>query len=446
MTLSLKLKFLLAGALLTLALCGYILVIQSDRAQIGTLMRRVLSGNLAAMQTASEIKHSFVLYDDLIFRFVATGDPALLKEGDRVKKRALIQIGQLKTISGSVTVRGLLGNLEKESAQYFRDVEKLIHTYYATRFPGEKSVLKAIAWAMKDDKGRQSMSLLSAEGRSRLTRIYSLCESLVDLNRVQMEDAQKEVDLILEKTGRNARRAGAAVFFGAMLIGALLMVSILGPIRSLLSGVKRVTEGDLQFEIPSPGTDEIGDLTQAFNSMTRNLRLKHQQLLEETVTDELTRVPNLRYFHQVFKNEIERARRHQRSLSLLMLDVDLFKQYNDAHGHEMGNVILREVAQALKENLRPGDTLARYGGEEFAVLLVEADREQAEAAAERLRKAIETCRFPGQETQPGGKITVSLGGACFPRDAEVAQGLIEKADQALYSAKKAGRNRVHWTS
>lgn len=438
MTLSLKLKFLLAGAFLALVLCAYVFLIQSDRARIGSLTRRILSENLSVLQTASEIKHSFVLYDDLIFRFIATEDAALLKERGRVKKRALLQIGQLKALSASPTVRGLLSNLEKESSLYFQDVEKLIHAYYATRFPEEKSVLKAIAWAMKDDKGRQSMSLLSAEGRARLTRIYSLCESLVDVNRVQMEEAQKEVGRILEKTARHSRWAGAAVFAGTLLIGALLMLSILGPIRSLLSGTQRVMEGDLESEIPFTGTDEIGELTRAFNSMTRDLRLKHRRLLEETVTDELTGVPNLRYFHQVFKNEIERARRHERSLSLLMLDLDHFKLYNDTHGHEMGNVVLKETAQALKENLRPGDTLARYGGEEFAVILVEAGREQAEAAAERLRKAVETL--------PGGRLTISLGGASFPQDALAAQGLIEKADSALYSAKRAGRNRLEWTS
>jgi len=444
MNFSLKAKFLLAAAGLTLAISGYIFLIQKEAAEMGLLMRQVVSNNLLAVQTASEIKHSFVFYDDLIFRFVSTGDAALLGESERVREKALLEIGRLKTLSDSPTLRDLLKNLEKESRQYFHDAQRLVQFYHLNQFPGETSVLKAIAWAQQAAKNKQSLSLLSAEGRARLTRIYSLCESLVDIHRVQMEEAQKQVNRILRKSSRHTRWAGAAVFLGTMLIGVLLMLSILTPIRALLSGVQRIVGGDMNFEIPSPGKDEIGRLTQAFNSMTQKLREKHRQLLEQTITDALTGVHNFRHFQEVLKSELERAHRHKRNLALLLLDIDHFKKYNDTHGHEMGNVILRTVAQVLRETLRPEDTLARYGGEEFVVLLAEADRTQGEIVAERLRLAVESCQFPGQETQPGGHISISLGGACFPQDSQVAKGLIEKADKALYASKNAGRNRFLW--
>jgi len=139
---------------------------------------------------------------------------------------------------------------------------------------------------------------------------------------------------------------------------------------------------------------------------------------------------------------VERAKRYNKPLSLLVLDIDHFKKYNDTHGHPMGNMVLKNVAGAMKETLRKVDLLARYGGEEFVALLPETDKEQARRAADRVREAIDACEFPGAETQPEGRITVSIGGACFPQDAKVARDLLEKADKALYAAKSAGRNRT----
>ena len=278
MTLSLKVKFFLAAACITLAISGYIFLTQRGQHEMSLLMRQVLSNNLLAMQAASEIKHAFVFYDDLTFRFITTGDATLLAESERVRAKVHVETGRLKTLSDSPTVRSLLKELEKESRQYFHDVQRLIHFYRINQFPGEENVLKAIAWARTATRHKQSLTLLSAEGRSRLTRIYSLCESLVDLNRVQMEEAQKQANRILEESTKNTQWAGAAVFSGTMLIGAFLMLSILTPIQALLSGVRRIMGGDMNFQIPSSGSDEIGRLTAAFNSMTQSLREKHQEL------------------------------------------------------------------------------------------------------------------------------------------------------------------------
>ena len=96
----------------------------------------------------------------------------------------------------------------------------------------------------------------------------------------------------------------------------------------------------------------------------------------------------------------------------------------------------------MKENLKDTDVVARYGGEEFAILLLETPKDQAESIAERLRNMIEWCRFPKEETQPDGKITVSIGVSAFPDDGDSAEGVLHAADEALYEAKRAGRNRV----
>jgi diguanylate cyclase (GGDEF)-like protein len=300
------------------------------------------------------------------------------------------------------------------------------------------------SWAKEIPRQQKELGVLSTKGRMKLNLLYSLCDRLVDLHRIQLEDAQARIAQSISQGEKTIKWGGIAVFSGVAFIGTFLALSILTPLSHLQSGIRRVMEGDFTVEIAPGGDDEIGRITQAFNAMTRQLREKHEQLLKETITDALTGLRNFRYFEEALKTETERARRHDRPLSLVIIDIDHFKLYNDANGHEMGNVVLKTASQTIHETLRPGDMMARYGGEEFVVFLPDTDRVQAEIVAERAREVVATCNFPGQQSQPTGHLTISLGGASFPADAQVANDLIGKADKALYQAKNAGRNRVQW--
>ena len=159
-------------------------------------------------------------------------------------------------------------------------------------------------------------------------------------------------------------------------------------------------------------------------------------------TDGLTQLYNHKFFHQMLETEISRARRYEHACSLLMIDVDNFKTYNDANGHPMGDTALQKVAWLIGECSRGGDSVARYGGEEFAVIAVETDRQGAIGLAERLRSRVEATEFQKAEVMPLGRLTVSIGVASFPTDAQDKSGLIDKADHALYQAKASGRNCV----
>ena len=170
--------------------------------------------------------------------------------------------------------------------------------------------------------------------------------------------------------------------------------------------------------------------------------LLYEKTMELSKTDGLTGLKNHREFKDAFNAEILRAKRYQRPSSLLMIDIDYFKNYNDTNGHPQGDILLKKLAELMKENLKDTDVVARYGGEEFAILLLETPKDQAESIAERLRNMIEWCRFPKEETQPDGKITVSIGVSAFPDDGDSAEGVLHAADEALYEAKRAGRNRV----
>lgn len=170
--------------------------------------------------------------------------------------------------------------------------------------------------------------------------------------------------------------------------------------------------------------------------------LLFSQTRELSITDELTGIYNRRYFNQRFEREILRAKRYKRKLSVVMLDIDHFKTYNDTHGHLMGDEVLVKFTQIIDSIVRKADILARYGGEEFVILLPEIDKNRAIQAAEKFRKAIEKNHFTGEENQPGGSLTLSLGTATYPEDATDAKSLLALADKALYTAKRRSRNAV----
>jgi diguanylate cyclase (GGDEF)-like protein len=160
------------------------------------------------------------------------------------------------------------------------------------------------------------------------------------------------------------------------------------------------------------------------------------------ITDGLTGAYNHRYFQDRLQREIERASREQAPVSLLMIDIDYFKKYNDKNGHMAGDVALREVSSAVRGTLQEQDVFARYGGEEFAVILPGYAKAEAMRAAEKMRAAIESQTTVDAKSQPGGKLTISLGVATYPSDASDRNGLIDWADLSLYLAKTGGRNRI----
>jgi diguanylate cyclase (GGDEF)-like protein len=169
--------------------------------------------------------------------------------------------------------------------------------------------------------------------------------------------------------------------------------------------------------------------------------LEKRQLETLSVTDSVTSLKNHRYFQDRLRIEMERALRHSRLLSLVLLDIDHFKDVNDQHGHPVGDMILRAVATRFLDQVRFIDTVARYGGEEFAILLPDTPYCDTMKVAERIRLAImnQAFHFVGH---PEISITVSAGVVSAPDHAVTAQDLIAKADSALYQAKGQGRNQT----
>lgn len=222
------------------------------------------------------------------------------------------------------------------------------------------------------------------------------------------------------------------------------------PLDRLTKGAGEVAAGDLAVDLPeAPGGGEVGYLTDVFNHMVSRLRegrreldrinealrKKNEELETLSTTDSLTGLDNHRSLMQRLDEEEARYKRDKRGFSVLVGDVDHFKQYNDAFGHPAGDEVLKSISEIMRDTARPADCVARYGGEEFVVLMPNTSAVDALELAEHIRARVAAKKFQGR------KMTLSIGVATFPEDADNAEALISVADEALYQAKREGRDR-----
>ena len=209
-----------------------------------------------------------------------------------------------------------------------------------------------------------------------------------------------------------------------LVAGILLSIALAGGVRLLIAGRSRAVI--------------------LARRMTSALRRSQDQLRILATTDDLTGVCNRRHFLERAERELARTQRFHRPMSLLMIDLDHFKSVNDRHGHARGDAVLRQVGEILRCQTRGADLVGRMGGEEFAIMLVETDLSTALDIAERIREAVEhRAEVEGSEEH---RLTVSLGVAQVESDNETVASLLKRADDALYAAKRRGRNRVEVVS
>jgi len=238
--------------------------------------------------------------------------------------------------------------------------------------------------------------------------------------------------------------------------------AIMQPIHALSSGAQRILDGHVDHQIPLPAIhdDELGLLTHTFNAMMQKLRsnqveierdrvrlaekneeLKsaNEVLSQLSITDGLTKLHNHRYFQDHLTREIKRVSRTHAPLSLILIDIDDFKQLNDTHGHAAGDEVLISLASIMNESARESDLIARYGGEEFVILMPNTDLAGAVHLAEKIRMAVESTRLIIGDRLKPTDVTISLGVALFKGN---RREFFAEADRALYRAKAAGKNCV----
>jgi diguanylate cyclase (GGDEF)-like protein len=245
----------------------------------------------------------------------------------------------------------------------------------------------------------------------------------------------------LQEAGGLGGRTVASLVLLLAAVGAitgLIALVIVRPLKRLTTVAEKVAAGDVSVEVPAGGGGEVGLLSQVFKNLVTRVREKESQgeLERLSVTDALTGLYNRRHLMGTLANEVQRSRRLRRTFSVLLADVDRFKQYNDTHGHLAGDAALVTIAEILRRTTRGVDSVARYGGEEFVVMLIEAPLSTALIVAERIRARV------AAEAFDGGPMTVSVGAAEYPAHGDTPEELIASADAAMYEAKNAGRDRV----
>jgi len=285
--------------------------------------------------------------------------------------------------------------------------------------------------------------LLEREGATREYRGLEGQEVVGAVKRVPRPDWAVLAEVPAAEAYRQVTRLRnvTAVIVAALLVAVGLFAYFLGllitrPLDRLTGAATKVAGGDLAVHLPVVGGGELGYVTEVFNDMVARLHESRKELERLSVTDDLTGLYNRRYLMDAVANEVRRSRRLDHPCTLLMADVDHFKEYNDDYGHLAGDEALRRIAGILRETTRDVDCAARYGGEEFVVLLPETRAAGAIETAQRFRTRLAT------DELVGGKLSVSIGVAQFPEDGDAPDALLARADAALYRAKREGRDRV----
>lgn len=303
---------------------------------------------------------------------------------------------------------------------------------------------RTLFWLTNDSSTRLEMVALQITGKRQEKRLQGVADTsmrtLVFGEGLVGRTAERKSPLILKHPSLDPRFAPAECFHRADEVTSLLLMPLI---------VSDEVVGVAQFERQGGASFTKRDISriralgaQAAATMA-NVRT-HQDIYNQAVTDELTQLFNRRHMQCTLTDELRRAERYGHELSLVLLDVDGFKSYNDTYGHPQGDTLLKMLSAILRDSVRNVDIVGRYGGEEFIVIMPETSKLDAWHISQRLRKAVASTTFPGD---PGTlesvvRKSISLGVATYPGDTVDAQSLILKADQALYQAKNNGRNRV----
>lgn len=319
-----------------------------------------------------------------------------------------------------------------------RQIPRLVFALVDSIFEPEQKLLYLVTPSASHDESNQVLQLVERSGDANLPA--SVAKINVGDGKIGWV-ASAKVEMLTEDWLNMTRTEGRAIEDNH----PSLRLDLIGPLVYHDDGKDRLL-GVLCVGNPaSRPRDEKAMLQMVTNlaSIAYTNSRSTRKLRELANHDGLTGLLNKRYFmSQRLGLLINAAEREAAELSVFIFDIDYFKKYNDTNGHLAGDEILRNVSQVLRDSLRPGDIACRYGGEEFIVAMPGARAPEGFAAAERIRTAIESTKFAKAESQPGGKVTISGGIANFPVDGTIGNDLILHADQALYQAKAAGRNRV----
>jgi diguanylate cyclase (GGDEF)-like protein len=282
----------------------------------------------------------------------------------------------------------------------------------------------------------RSAALAALEGQTR--QIVALTDDAIVAANGEINRRMQA----LVRDGRNTMWTALGAAWIIVVIGLAIarnaLKKVVRPLEELFRAANAIADEQYEKRAPVGGDREIAELGVAFNQMAARIQATVAAKEHTARTDDLTNLPNFRAFSEMIDEEIVRSGRYEQHFGLLIFDIDHFKKYNDSYGHLAGNEALQLVATTIRGTLRTVDRAARYGGEEFAAILPQVDEEAMHIIGDRARRAVQNL-LPIADRR---RLTVSIGGAIFPRDGRTADALFQAADKRLYEAKEKGRNMV----
>ncbi len=329
-------------------------------------------------------------------------------------------------------------NLTRLKKTSFDDQEERAFLVQTLKSWEESKLLAAKLFAIDRPSENPETNLLMKEFDARV----SLCASTLDqLEQFAFHEIKGEQKNAQANSDRILIYLGVTLAIGllfALLTGLLLARAVFTPLNLLRQGAINIAEGTFE-QLKYSGRNEFGPVIDTFNDMALSLQKSQAKLEDLAMRDGLTGLLNRREFQRLLAQELDRAQRSDSSMSMILLDIDHFKRVNDTYGHQVGDEVLRSVSSVLTGQIRTMDHVARYGGEEF-VVVTPNDGPTALGIAERIRRAVENTPHVDSDQTPF-RVTVSLGIASFPECALELDALVGRADEALYRAKRSGRNR-----
>jgi len=354
------------------------------------------------------------------------------KKAERAMERANAKltglVAELEARKREMTLLSEMGELF-QTCRTLQEADDIIAQFLRQLFPGESGALYLLM------ASRNMVELISAWGTVPSNGAPFPPDDCWALRRGQLHRVENV------GSGLACRHVEPSLRSGSVCIPMIAQNDVLGVLQ-LLTPVsdKPDRTGEEEASLKRTKQELAVTVAEQIALSLSNLRLR-ETLRNQAIRDPLTGLFNRRYLEETLKQEISRADRTGQQIGVLMIDIDRFKQYNDTYGHEAGDAVLSELGRFLEKSLRGGDTPCRYGGEEFSVILPGTSLENALLKAERLREGVKALDVRYQGRSLGG-INLSLGVAVFPDHGSTGEILLRAADQALYQAKAAGRDRV----
>ena len=419
MNLTIFQKMLTAPVIGMLLYGAYLTLSYGEHRQASTTIEEIRDGYLPVMELAGE---NILLFEGIVTQFkdaVLAGEKEWLAHTEENRVQIVENLSKMGNYGGVVSP-SQLRQMQQDLSLYYGHA----HTLSLTLLGEEVSV----------------------ESRNTLIENVEHYHTTVTRGFTETRDqAQKQIHLAVEST--NQRLSNLLIM--GVIIGVFLIIIVIAltfvfsmatrkSLCELIDRMKALAQGkpDFSKRLVEHSRDELGTLTGWFNLLSDKLEKDYKKIELLSITDKLTQLYNRTKIDQLFADELKRAGRFSEGFSVILIDLDHFKSVNDDYGHQVGDTVLQELAQLLRESVRETDYVGRWGGEEFIVISPNADISRAMQLAEKLRVVIDQFRF----TEVGHK-TASFGVVTY-RSGDDEDSMTQRVDELLYRAKEQGRNRV----